>query len=51
MAVPRSMRVLAGLSAVLFCYLLLQIFRTPKTLPAPENKLADVTRDPNLDRE
>ncbi|KAI9818246.1 MAG: hypothetical protein M1832_004462 [Thelocarpon impressellum] len=51
MAIPKSMRILGGLSVVLFLYLVVLIFRAPTALnkPGVGGKLEQMVRDPNLD--
>ena len=58
MALPKSMRYLAGATVCLFLYLSVQILKTsssetPIEIPSklPTNKLGDWDHDPQLDRE
>ncbi|KAI9781222.1 MAG: hypothetical protein M1816_002445 [Peltula sp. TS41687] len=50
MGLPKAMRVVAGITVLIFCYFILQIFRTPSAanVSSAGHKL-DYVRDPNLD--
>lgn len=53
--VPKIFRALAGVTLILFFWLVLQIFRAPVT-PSPlaeksKSSIEDMIKDPNLDRE
>lgn len=51
MALPKSVRALAGVTMLIFVYLVVQIFRAPGQIKGPDNdgSLDDMIRDPNLD--
>jgi mannosyltransferase len=54
MALPRSMRVLAALTVVIFFYMVMQIFRAPTELQGPgekasTGKIQQWDHDPQLD--
>jgi hypothetical protein len=58
MALPKSMRYLAGATVCIFVYLFVQILKTPSSetpikIPSklPNGKLGDWNHDPQLDRE
>lgn len=51
MALPKPMRALAVASVLISVYLLFQLFRSPRSLLGPGEKLLEMTEDPNLKRE
>jgi hypothetical protein len=52
MALPKSMRILAVITAGIFFYLCLLIFQAPSTIEPPSTgqKMDKMIKDPNLDR-
>jgi len=51
MALPKSLRIVAGVTMVVLCFMLYQIFRIPSTTtPDGVSRFDDMVRDPNLDR-
>lgn len=53
MALPKSLRLLAIVTIVIFCWMIVQIFRAPgqAAMGDTKTKFDDMIRDPNLDRE
>ncbi len=43
------MRVLAGVSACLLFFLLFELYRSPRLLTGPEEKVPEMKSDPNLE--
>lgn len=43
------MRVLAGVSACLLFFLLFELYRSPRLLSEPEEKVPEMKSDPNLE--
>ena len=43
------MRVLAGVSACLLFFLLFELYRSPRILSGPEEKVPEMMSDPNLE--
>ncbi len=43
------MRVLAGVSACLLFFLLFELYRSPRLLNGPEDKIPEMKSDPNLE--
>jgi len=54
MAMPKAVRLLAAVTAAIFIWLFVQIFRNPGSAATPSkdaHKWDEMIRDPNLDRE
>ena len=51
MALPKPTRALAVASVLISVYLLFQLFKSPRLLLGPGEKLLEMTEDPNLKRE
>ena len=49
MAIPKAMRVLAGVSACLLFFLLFELYRSPRLLNGLEEKVPGMKSDPNLE--